>query len=120
MPPLSGSTVRGRPAQPGTRSMTLALSRSTPMAHSVSAARLADIAPQSQAQRYRQISRVLARHGLGYFISVVGLERLVPLQRILNRGYEQPMSRPEHVRRAVGQRRRTLIKLGHDDANRAG
>ena len=76
------------------------------------AVRLASIAPQSQARRYRQISRVLARHGLGFFISVTGLERFVPFQRIFNRGYEQPLSRPEHVRRALEELGPTFIKLG--------
>ena len=89
--------------------------------HSVSSAldRLADIAPQSQASRYRQISRVLARHGLGFFISVAGLERFVPLQRIVNRGYEQPLSRPERVRRALEELGPTFIKLGQILATRA-
>jgi ubiquinone biosynthesis protein len=81
--------------------------------------RLADIAPQSQAQRYRQISRVLARHGLGFFISVAGLERFVPFQRIFNRGYEQPLSRPEHVRRALEELGPTFIKLGQIVSTRA-
>jgi len=40
---------------------------------------------QSSARRYRQISRVLARHGLGFFISVLGLERFVVWQRMFNR-----------------------------------
>ena len=88
-------------------------------AHSVSAARLATIAAQSQAQRYRQISRVLARHGLGFFISVAGLERFVPFQRIFNRGYEQPLSRPEHVRRALEELGPTFIKLGQIVSTRA-
>ena len=81
--------------------------------------RLACIAPQSPARRYRQISRVLARHGLGFFISVAGLERFVPLQRIFNRGYEQPLSRPEHVRRALEELGPTFIKLGQIVSTRA-
>jgi ubiquinone biosynthesis protein len=89
------------------------------MAHRVSAARLADIAPQSQAQRYRQISRILARHGLGFFISVAGLERFVPFQRLFNRGYEQPLSRPEHIRRALEELGPTFIKLGQIISTRA-
>jgi ubiquinone biosynthesis protein len=89
--------------------------------HSVSTEldRLADIAAQSQARRYRQISQVLARHGLGFFISVAGLERFVPLQRIFNRGYEQPLSRPEHVRRALEELGPTFIKLGQIVSTRA-
>ena len=43
---------------------------------------------------------------------MVGLERFVPFQRIFNRGYEQPLSRPEHVRRALEELGPTFIKLG--------
>src|SRR6202040_2457738 len=70
-------------------------------------------------QRYRESSRVLARHGLGFFISVVGLERFVPFQRIFNRGYEQPLSLPEHVRRALEELGPTFIKLGQILSTRA-
>src|SRR5207253_10195824 len=55
---------------------------------------------------------VLARHGLGFFISVFGLERFVPLRRVLSRGYDQPLSRPEHVRRALEELGPPFIKLG--------
>src|SRR2546427_10046424 len=83
------------------------------------AVRLASIAPLSQARRYRQISRVLARHGLGFFISVAGLERFVPFQRLFNRGYEQPLSPPEHVRRALEELGPTFIKPGPIVSTRA-
>jgi ubiquinone biosynthesis protein len=99
----------------------VALSSSSSIGHSVSAAAdtLASIASQSPARRYRQISRVLARHGLGFFISVTGLERFVPFQRLFNRGYEQPLSRPEHVRRALEELGPTFIKLGQILSTRA-
>ena len=87
--------------------------------HRVELDRLAHIAAQSPVRRYRQISQVLARHGLGFFISVAGLERFVPLQRIFNRGYEQPLSRPEHVRRALEELGPTFIKLGQIISTRA-
>jgi ubiquinone biosynthesis protein len=62
---------------------------------------------------------VLARHGLGFFISITGLERFVRLQRLLNRGYDEPLSRPEHVRIALEELGPTFIKLGQILSTRA-
>src|SRR5260370_15305611 len=93
----------------------------SPSVHSVSAAAdtLASIAPLSPARRYRQVSQVLARHGLGFFISITGLERFVRFQRIFNRNYQQPLSRPEYVRRALDALGPTFIKLGQILSTRA-
>ena len=77
------------------------------------------MAAQSQSRRYRQISRVLARHGLGFFISVLGLERFVTWQRLFNRQYDQPLTRPEHVRRALEELGPAFIKLGQILSTRA-
>jgi ubiquinone biosynthesis protein len=77
------------------------------------------VPPQPQARRYRQISRVLARHGLGFFISVLGLERFVPIHRIFNRRYDQPLTRPEHIRGALEELGATFIKLGQILSTRA-
>lgn len=74
---------------------------------------------QSSARRYRQISRVLARHGLGFFISVLGLERFVVWQRMFNRRYDQPLTRPEHIRRALEELGPAFIKLGQILSTRA-
>jgi len=73
----------------------------------------------SSARRYRQISRVLARHGLGFFISVLGLERFVVWQRMFNRRYDQPLTRPEHIRRAMEELGPAFIKLGQILSTRA-
>lgn len=83
------------------------------------AARLADIAAQLQNRRYRQISQVLARHGLGFLISRLGLTRFVPLHRVFSRGYDEPTSRPEHVRQALEELGATFIKLGQILSTRA-
>jgi ubiquinone biosynthesis protein len=64
--------------------------------------------------RYREIAETLSRHGMGYLVSVLGLERLVPFHRGLL-GHEQrsePYTRPEHVRLALEQLGATFVKLG--------
>ncbi len=65
-------------------------------------------------KRYRQITRVLARHGLGYLAGVLGLERFVPLHRGLLGvpSREEPYTRPEHLRMALEELGTTFIKLG--------
>ncbi|HEY0493286.1 MAG TPA: AarF/ABC1/UbiB kinase family protein [Candidatus Dormibacteraeota bacterium] len=77
------------------------------------------MAAQTPARRYRQISRVMAQHGLGFFISVLGLERFVTWQRLFNRQYDQPLTRPEHVRRALEELGPAFIKLGQILSTRA-
>ena len=43
----------------------------------------------------------------------------MPLRRVLSRGYEQPLSRPEHVRRALEELGPPFIKLGQILSTRA-
>ncbi len=65
-------------------------------------------------QRYREIAETLSRHGMGYLVGVVGLERQVPFHRGLL-GHErraEPYTRPEHVRLALEQLGATFVKLG--------
>ena len=66
------------------------------------------------ARRRRQITEVLARHGLGYLVGVLGLERLVPFHHGLvgHARRAQPYTRPEHVRLALEDLGTTFIKLG--------
>jgi ubiquinone biosynthesis protein len=73
------------------------------------------------AGRYKQITAVLARHGLGYLINVLGLERFLPFHQSLlglpSRG--EPYTRPEHVRMALEELGATFIKLGQVLSTRA-
>ncbi len=65
-------------------------------------------------ERYRQIAHTLARHGLGYLLGVLGLERFVPFHKGLLKHPKrpQPYTRPEHVRMALEDLGATFIKLG--------
>lgn len=67
-----------------------------------------------QQQRYREIGRVLSRHGMGYVVGILGLERWVPFQRGLlgHAPRDEPYTRPEHVRLALEQLGATFVKLG--------
>lgn len=68
----------------------------------------------SHTERYRHIATTLARHGLGYLVGVLGLERFVPFHRGLL-GHPRrtlPYTRPEHVRMALEELGATFIKLG--------
>lgn len=65
-------------------------------------------------ERYRQIAHTLARHGLGYLVGVLGLERFVPFHKGLMKHPKrlQPYTPPEHVRMALEELGATFIKLG--------
>lgn len=72
-------------------------------------------APRSgQLQRSREISHVLARHGLGYLVDLAGWDTLVPLHRGLLGHQRRPLpyTRPEHVRMALEELGTVAIKLG--------
>jgi ubiquinone biosynthesis protein len=65
-------------------------------------------------ERYREIAETLSRHGMGYLVGVLGLERWVPFERGLL-GHErraEPYTQPEHVRLALEQLGATFVKLG--------
>jgi len=68
----------------------------------------------TQQSRYREIAGVLARHGLGYLVSVLGLDRFVPFHRGLLRHPRraEPYTRPEHIRMALEDMGAAFIKLG--------
>lgn len=64
--------------------------------------------------RYRQIAEVLARHGLGFLVGVLGLERFLPFHRgwLGHPRRPQPYTRPEHLRMALEELGVTFTKLG--------
>jgi ubiquinone biosynthesis protein len=68
----------------------------------------------SSLARSRQIANILARHGLGYLVGILGLERFVPFHKGLFKHPRraQPYTRPEHVRMALEELGATFIKLG--------
>lgn len=79
------------------------------------------MAPTPQSTRYRQITGALGRHGLGFLVSLLGLDRFVPLHRGVL-GYTrraQPYSRPERVRLTLEDLGATFIKLGQILSTRA-
>ncbi len=63
--------------------------------------------------RYRQIAKILTRHGLGYLMDGFGLERLIPFPRGLfnHPTRSKPYTRPEHLRMAFEELGATFIKL---------
>jgi ubiquinone biosynthesis protein len=72
-------------------------------------------------QRERQIAEILLRHGMDYLVAMLGLDRLVSLQRrVLGR---EPASglptRPEDLRLALEELGPTFIKLGQVLSTRA-
>ncbi|WP_432545082.1 ABC1 kinase family protein [Kineococcus sp. SYSU DK002] len=64
--------------------------------------------------RYLQISRILSRHGLGYFIDALGLERWVRTDwELFGRPRERERhSRAEHVRLVMEELGPTATKIG--------
>lgn len=68
----------------------------------------------TKRRRLRQIVSTMARHGFGFLVVQLGLERLVPFQRGLlgHAKRPQPYTRPEHLRLAVEELGTTFIKLG--------
>lgn len=68
----------------------------------------------SQSRRYRQVTAILARHGLGYVVGLAGWDALLPLHHGLlgHPRRDLPYTRPEHVRMAFEELGVVAIKLG--------
>jgi ubiquinone biosynthesis protein len=58
--------------------------------------------------RYREIAQVLTRHGMGYVLGNLGLQRWMPAHR----GSGGDHVRPEHLRLALEELGPTAVKLG--------
>lgn len=65
-------------------------------------------------QRSKEIVAAFSRHGAGWLIGRLGLERALPLERgwLGHAARESPYSRPEHVRLALADLGVVFIKLG--------
>ncbi|MDE3074764.1 MAG: AarF/ABC1/UbiB kinase family protein [Chloroflexota bacterium] len=66
------------------------------------------------AHRYRQIASALTRHGLGYLVGLLGLERWIPFHKGLlgHPRRETPYSQAEHLRMVLEDLGTTFIKVG--------
>ena len=70
--------------------------------------------------RQRQIAEVLARYGLDYLASVVGVERLIARERALRRREpRETRTRAEGLRLAFEELGPTFVKLGQLLSTRA-
>lgn len=66
------------------------------------------------AKRYSEIAGVLLRHGLGFILAELGLQRFIPLRYEIFRRLKgsATASRPEQIRKALEELGPTFIKLG--------
>ena len=69
---------------------------------------------ETHIKRYRQIADALARHGLGYLVGVLGLDRFVPFHwGVLGHPRRaEPYTRSEHIRMALEDMGAAFIKVG--------
>ena len=80
-----------------------------------------DVQAHASLNRSRQIADTLVRHGLGYLVGILGLERFVPFHRGLlgHPRRDVPYTRPEHLRMALEELGAMFIKLGQILSTRA-
>jgi len=64
--------------------------------------------------RYRQIAETLAKHGFGFLLSLLGLDRFLPFQRESSgeAASNHSLAPPQHIRSALEELGATFIKLG--------
>ena len=65
-------------------------------------------------ERQREIVEILSRHGMGYLVGTLGLDRWVPFHRgvLGHEERENPYTRPDHLRLALEELGPTFVKLG--------
>lgn len=79
----------------------------------MSPGRVASPDARSHLSRYRQIASILADEGLHAVIDAAGLTRFAPARRRLGRKVKgDPLTREQHVRRALERLGPTFIKVG--------
>lgn len=68
----------------------------------------------SHLHRYRQIAETLTKHGFGFLLSVLGLDKFMPFHRELLGEVQgnQALTPPQHIRLALEELGTTFIKLG--------
>jgi len=69
-------------------------------------------AKDAHFQRYRQIAETLARHGFGFLLSALGLDRFLPFQHDLSGKSSEALTPPQHIRASLEELGPTFIKLG--------
>ena len=71
-------------------------------------------AKDTHLSRYRQIAETLAKHGFGFLLSLLGLDRFLPFHResFSETSNSQSLTPPQHIRLAMEELGPTFIKLG--------
>lgn len=72
-------------------------------------------------KRYRDVAKVLARHGFGFFVEEIGLLHMLSLPKRLFKDIEQidPMSVGERIRQVIEELGPTYVKIGQIASTRA-
>ena len=80
-----------------------------------------EAAQPATGRRYREIAKILARHGLGFLAAQLGLESWIPFHKGLlgHPRRPEPYTRPEHLRMALEDLGPAFVKLGQMLSTRA-
>ncbi len=106
----------GKPVAPSLPEVAIAIPGNSPVSvprPDAAAAASAQDRKREIAARYRQITRILARHSLGFLVAPHNpLDTSHLLRRNLGNGIHNHATRPEHLREAIEELGPTFIKLG--------